>query len=93
MVIMDEMKRGTMSDGLKFALLAYAFYRGRHSTRPRFKRPRTAYNARQRQSNYTRSVELARKYVELARAAGFCGSLKEAAAGWVGQIREIGDSR
>ena len=66
---------GVMEAGLKFALLAMSFYRGRHGRRPRFANPTRRTNRLKTVSVYDRYCQLSRAYIVRARAAGFRGQV------------------
>jgi hypothetical protein len=66
-----------VDDGLKYALCALSFFRGRHEGRLRYKAAKGKKRL-ERVSAYDTDVRMARRYIMLARQTGFRGSVREA---------------
>lgn len=73
------MKFNDLDDGLKYALCALSFFRTRHRGKPRFKKSRRHVDSFV--SVYKENVRMARRYVKMAREAGWRGSIVEAIKG------------
>jgi len=73
-----ELARAIRTDeGLRYACCAISFFRGRHAKRPRYKKP-SPRNADKTVSCYREYSRMVRRYVRLAREAGWRGSVKDA---------------
>jgi hypothetical protein len=69
------MKKTEIPEGLCYALCALSFFRARRDKRPRFKKATRLHNAAQTIPYRKEAVHMARKYIKLAREAGFKGSV------------------
>lgn len=66
--------------GAQCALIAWGFFRNRHGGKPRFKRSKR--RSGDRVSCYRDNVQMARLYIRRARAAGWRGTIPQAAQEW-----------
>jgi hypothetical protein len=64
-----------MEEGLRNAVIALSFFRGRHSRSPLYRNSKRKDNPTV--SVYARSIQMARIYITKAREAGFRGSILE----------------
>lgn len=81
--------RGVLAErpGLKEALCALSFFRGRNESVSRYKKARTKRGKAQRVTHYPEAVRMARMYIGRARSKGWRGSIVKAVFGSAEEVK------